>query len=399
MADQQTWLRTDAPAHPDILARGGFKVAAVALGSAVGLFLAWQAAGGLFLIFAGLLFAVFLEACARGLGRLWQAPRTWRLAAVSATLALLVIAGLGVGGYKIVQQADELVATVQGQLRALRGGLADLGLGSGGAHPVLQGSQQVQAGAPQGSSAGPQASFAGRPGTQGGQSIGGQSGTTGVMGTLLPDPEVLLRSAATAASAVLGSLGNAVVIIFLGLYVAIDPDLYRRGTLLLFPRNKRARLGAVLGEAAETLRWWILGQLVSMSVVAASTLVGLLLIGMPGALLLALQAGLLAFIPYVGTLVGGAVILLAATAQSGTMALWALGVYAAVQMTESYVITPLVQRRTVNLPPALTIAALVILGALFGIWGLALGAPLLAALRILVIQLWVGDALGDPQDA
>jgi len=219
------------------------------------------------------------------------------------------------------------------------------------------------------------------------------------MGTLLPDPEVLLRSAATAASAVLGSLGNVVVVVFLGLYVAIDPGLYRRGTLLLFPRNKRARLGAVLGEAAETLRWWILGQLVSMSVVAASTLVGLLLIGMPGALLLALQAGLLAFIPYVGTLVGGAVILLAATAQGGTMALWAIGVYAAVQMTESYVFSPLVQRRTVNLPPALTIAALVILGALFGIWGLALGAPLLAALRILVLRLWVGDALGDPQDA
>lgn len=255
MTDRPASLRTDPPAHPDTLARGGFELAAVGLGAAAGLFLAWHAAGSLFLIFAGLLFAVFLESCARGLGQLWQAPRSWRIGAVSGALALLVIGGLGVGGYTIVQQADQLVGTVQGQLRALRGELAEMGFGTGGgASSPSGGSPQGQPAAARGGGQ-PETSPGGQQAGQTGQGVGGQSGTTNFMRTLLPDPETLLRSATNAASAVLGSLGNVVVVVFLGLYVAVDPGLYRRGTLLLFPRDKRARLGEVLGEATETLRW------------------------------------------------------------------------------------------------------------------------------------------------
>jgi predicted PurR-regulated permease PerM len=388
-------LRIDRRTRPGRLAGRGFALAGVALGATVGVFLAWQAAAGLFLIFAGLLFGVFLDVGARGLGYVWHAPRSWRLAAVSVTMALLVVGGLSFGGYTVVQQTEELVATVQGQLRALRGELVSLGLGSSTSSGVeLAGSQPPQS--PQ--SRPEQALLPGNPsGGKGAPTAGGPIPGP-LASSFLPDPGAMLQSATSALGATLGGLGNVVIIVFLGLYVALSPDLYRRGALRLLPPGRRPRVGGMLEETAWTLRWWILGQLVSMAAVAVLTFIGLLLIGMPWATLLALQAGLFAFIPYVGIMVGGAVILLTALAQGGTMVLWALGIYALVQLVESYVLTPVVQKRTVDLPPALTIGMLVILGSLFGIWGLALGTPLLVAIRVAVLRLWVEDALGDVQD-
>jgi predicted PurR-regulated permease PerM len=81
------------------------------------------------------------------------------------------------------------------------------------------------------------------------------------------------------------------------------------------------------------------------------------------------------------------------------MALWGLGVYLLVQMVESYVLAPIVQRWSVNLSPALIIGGLTVLGALFGLWGFILAAPLIAVLRVLVLRLWVEDALGDSDGA
>jgi predicted PurR-regulated permease PerM len=158
------------------------------------------------------------------------------------------------------------------------------------------------------------------------------------------------------------------VIVFLGLYVAISPEIYRRGALLLLVREKRERVGAVLDECAETLRWWIVGQLVSMAIMAGLSYVALLLVGLPGAFILALITGLFAFIPYIGSFVAGAIIVLVGLAQSPTMALWGLGVYVLVQLIESYVLAPIVQRWSVNLSPALIIGGLTVLGAVFGIW-------------------------------
>lgn len=380
MADVTPMLTRKTAGQEDRLARHSFEIAAIGLCAGAALVLAWWAAGALFLIFAGLLFGVFLDACARGLTQVWSGPRPWRLAAAGAGLACLVAASLSFGGYRVAQQADDLIATVQDQLRFLRGELNERGLVSGSPTTAAS-SRHAAVGGTQATNSMPSSITPGRR---------GQFGRT-----FLPDPTALLQSATTAASAVLGALGNLVVIVFLGLYVALDPSLYRRGTLLLLPRDKRARTGSVLDEAAGTLRWWIIGQLASMAAVGTLSFIGLLLIGMPGAVILSVQAGLFAFIPYVGVLVGGAVILLAALSQGGTMALSALGVYAVVQIVESYVVTPLVQRRTVDLPPALTIGALVLLGALFGVWGLALGAPLVATLRIVVLRLWVEGALDE----
>ncbi|WP_048707670.1 AI-2E family transporter [Microvirga massiliensis] len=361
MNDPQTGSPTRAVALTDHFARRGFELVAIALGTAAVLFLIWRASGGLFLVFAGLLFATFLDACTRGFGLIWNGARGWRLAAVCIVLAFLGVGGLSFGGYTIVQQADELVATVQDQLQALRSEL--------GGHGPLQGEQTADA----------------------------QSDTT--ISSFLPEPSTLLRSVTSALGGVTGVLGNLVVILFLGLYVAIDPEVYRSGTLLLLPRDKRQRVGAVLDETAGALRWWVVGQLVSMTIIAGLTFVALLLVGMPGAFILAVITGLFAFIPYIGSFVSGAIIVLVGLAQGGTMVVWAFGVYLLVQLVESYVISPMVERWSVSLSPALIIGGLTILGILFGIWGFILAAPLLAVLRIVVLRLWVEDALQDSKGA
>jgi predicted PurR-regulated permease PerM len=395
MTDLQSAGPSDPSSRLNGIARRGFELAAIALGTAAGLFLVWRTSSALFLVFTGLLFAVFLDACTRGLGRLWTGPRGWRLAVVCSVLALLIFAGVSFGGYTIAQQADELFNTVQDQLRILE--RATRGSSSrrnqernppqtpSQQAPTVQSEPQYQ-GSPQGQSS---RNTQSRPESDDGGGIGS------LLRRYIPNARAHLQAATTALGGVAGVLGNLIVIVFLGLYVVIDPKLYRGGLLLLLPRDRRGRLGTVLDECAETLRWWIVGRFVSMGIIAGLTFLALVLIEMPAAFVLALITGLFEFIPYIGSFIAGAIIVLVGLANGGTMALWALGVYLLVQLVESYILTPIVERWSVNLSPALIIGGLTVLGTLFGIWGFILAAPLLAVLRIVVLRLWVEDALGD----
>jgi predicted PurR-regulated permease PerM len=374
-----------------------FHVVAVALATAAGLFLLWRASGSLFLVFAGLLFAVFLDACTQGLGWIWGVSRAWRLAVVCVCLLVLGVVGVSFGGYTIALQADELFATVQRQLNALRREVRGSSSAPGASSLAPQGEapppgQQQQ---PPSAPAQPWRPAPGQPS----QEPGDGGGLGAVVRSFFPNAAALLQSATAALGGVAGVLGNLVVIVFLGLYVAVDPSIYRRGALLLVPPDKRERAGSVLDESATALRWWVIGQLVSMGIIAALTYVALLLVGMPAALVLALITGLFAFIPYIGSFVAGAMIVLFGLAQGPTMAFWGLGVYLLVQLVESYVLAPVVQRWSVNISPAVIIGGLTVLGGVFGIWGFILAAPLLAVLRIMVLRLWVEDALGDAEGA
>ncbi|GAA0608523.1 AI-2E family transporter [Craurococcus roseus] len=335
--------------------RRGAAQALVALAAGAGLFLAWQTAGTLLLLFAGLLFAGLLDAATRGLAYVLPVGRGWRLAVV-CTLLTLAAAALAVwGGYNLVAQADGLVAVIGEQLRALRGELRDMGVTP-----------------PQGAD--------------------GQQRTLAQV--LLPDPSTLFGTAYSAFSLASGLLGNAIVVVFVGLFAAADPGIYRRGVLALLPRGRRQRVGEVLDEMAAVLRWWLVGQLVAVVLIALSMWLGLALIGMPGALLLGLQAGLVNFIPYLGPVIGAVPIGLAAMAQGTTMVLWALGVHVVIQTIEGYVLAPLIQRRAVDLPPVLTLAAVAVFGTLFGALGVALATPLVAVLKVAVQRLYVEDRLG-----
>ena len=195
-------------------------------------------------------------------------------------------------------------------------------------------------------------------------------------------------------STVLSLLANLLLILFVGLFLAANPMLYQAGLLQLAPAPRRPRLAVVINNIVTTLRWWILGQLFSMSVIGVFTGLGLWFIGMPFALALGVITGLLEFVPYVGPLVSGSLAILLAFTQSPIQALYVLVLYIGIQQIEGNLLTPLVHRYTVSLPPALTLVAVVVIGTLFGFVGILVATPLLAVIIVLIKMLYVEDVLG-----
>lgn len=185
-------------------------------------------------------------------------------------------------------------------------------------------------------------------------------------------------------------------VLFVGLFVAARPQLYTSGIVRLFPKRRRALAGDVMAMLGRTLRWFLLGRALAMTMVGLSTAAVLWLLGVPLAGLLGLLAGLLTFVPYLGPILGGVPILAVSLVESPILALWALLAYTAVQWIEGYILDPLIQQRMVELPPAITVTAQVLLGVLVGGVGIALATPLAAVVMVLVQMLWVREILDDP---
>jgi predicted PurR-regulated permease PerM len=195
------------------------------------------------------------------------------------------------------------------------------------------------------------------------------------------------------ATSTLGIGGSLVVVVVTGLCLAASPQIYISGSLRLLPPEWRPRGQGILSNLARTLRLWCLGQLVDMAVVASLVGIGLFALGVPLALTLALFAGLLNFVPYIGALAGAVPAILVALAQSPTLALWVMLLFFAVQMIEGNVIAPFIQKRTGTLPPALTIVSQTILGTLFGALGLILATPFMAALLAATRMIYVESVM------
>jgi predicted PurR-regulated permease PerM len=213
-------------------------------------------------------------------------------------------------------------------------------------------------------------------------------------GALIEDSDAM-QQAGGLLSNTLGALASALVVAFVALFVAVDPAPYRQGLLRLVPQRHRDAAGEVLGATAQALRQWMLGKLISMAVVGISTWAGLALLNVPLALVLALAAALLTFIPNFGPVLSALPAILLALVHGPAQAAYVAALYVGVQTLESYVLTPLVQEKTIALPPALTIVAQVLMGTLAGAVGLFVATPLTAALVMLVRHLYVGAILGD----
>lgn len=212
------------------------------------------------------------------------------------------------------------------------------------------------------------------------------------------DPSGLMSSesglaAASAVTGTFGALGNFVIMLFIGIYGALNPGLYRSGVLALLAPSLRPRADEVMDKAGNTLRSWLTAQLMAMTAVGVLTGLGLWLIGIPLAFILGLIAGLLAFIPNIGPVLAAVPGVLLALPDGMNTVLMVVGVYVAVQALESYVLTPLIQQEKVSLPPALIITAQLLLGVLFGILGLAMATPLAAVGMTLITALYVDDYL------
>lgn len=194
----------------------------------------------------------------------------------------------------------------------------------------------------------------------------------------------LVTSAAT--GILLGLLG--------GIYLASNPESYRRGFAALFSDNVQSEVYDVLIKLYVGLKNWLLGQLVSMAVVGTLVYIGLTLLGVPGAIALALLAGLLEFIPLIGPFLSAIPPILAALTVSPQLALYTAGFFVVLQQIEGNVLAPIIMKHAVSIPPAVTLLSLMVIGTLFGPLGLILGGPLTVAAFITIRELWVIRTMG-----
>jgi predicted PurR-regulated permease PerM len=180
------------------------------------------------------------------------------------------------------------------------------------------------------------------------------------------------------------------------LYFAIDPELYVGGVVRLLPQNYRVRGREILLDAGRALVLWSAGQFVDMVVVGVMVAIGFSVLHLPLAFGLAVLAGLLTFVPVLGAIFAAIPALVVGLAAGWHTAVWVIAVFLCCHIVEAYIVGPAVQRRTVRLPPALTILSMTCLGSIFGLLGVVLGAPLAAVLLVIIREAYVGDVLGDP---
>lgn len=318
------------------------------------LFLVWETSSTLLLVFAAILFAAFLDAAARAVSIVLPVGRGWGLAMVVSLLAVIVGIGVVWGAAKLPEQTRLLLSVMDSQLDVLQHYLVDYGI-------ELLGPDR------------------GRDFTQ----------------WLMSDQGRLFGHARIVLGGASSFLTGALVVVFLGLLLAFDPHSHRDSIVLLVSPSYRPRARAVMDEMGEVLRFWFVGlviRVVLMTVVVASTLHAL---GLPGYFVLGLQAGVSNFIPYLGPIAAAVPIALVAMPLGGSTLVWTVFIYTIIQSVEGYVIGPLIQRQAVAIPPAWTLAAIVLLGSLFGVLGIALAMPLVAVGRILILRSYVEDFLGE----
>jgi predicted PurR-regulated permease PerM len=186
-----------------------------------------------------------------------------------------------------------------------------------------------------------------------------------------------------------GVLGDVYVVLFLGIFFTVSPKLYVDGIVKLIPTGGRAKGRAIVNTIGENLKKWLTGKLLAMLVVFILTAIGLIIIGMPLWLTLALIAGLLNFIPNFGPLIAMIPAVLIAFMQGPNTALLVAGLYIFVQVLESNFITPNIQKKLIQIPPALIIIAQLMMGVFTGGWGLVLATPLVAIIMVIVQQTYL----------
>jgi predicted PurR-regulated permease PerM len=328
---------------------------------AVLLLAAWRGRSVLLLAFAGVLLGVLL--C--GLTETLRRRTGWRhgiaLGVVVALLLALVAGTCWLAAPSISQQVDQLAETLPQAFGDLRGWLGQTRWGQWllARTPDLQDSL-----------------------------TGGGSGGGGVA-------EDVFSRVTGIASTALAALSGVVIVLFLGLYLAVEPRLYTGGLVRLVPKEHRGRAREVLATLYDTLKWWLVARFSSMAVIGVLTWIGLAALGIPLAFVLAVLAAVLTFVPYAGPVLSAIPPALLALADRPMKAVWVLVLFLAIQTIESYLVTPLIERKAVRLPPALTIVMQVLITLLAGPLGLLLASPLVAVGMVLVQTLYVEDALGD----
>jgi predicted PurR-regulated permease PerM len=329
---------------------------------------AWYFSATLFLIFAGILLGVGLNALTELFGRVMGGPHALRLTAVCLILAALLGGIVFLGGSTIAEQTKVLSTTLKSQVGNVKSFLERHGVDTS---YLDFGNTTADTDVPAKPAAPPPATES-KTNNLPSASAFASSGGAIVSQTL----KIILGA--------VGALGNFFIVLFLGLSFAAQPSVYRKGVLQLTPRKYRADMTDIVDRISDTLERWLIAQMITMVAVGAVTWIGLMLIGVPSAFILGVQAGLLAFIPTVGALLAGLIVVLASLASGWVAAASALVLFLGVHAMESYVLTPILQRQALDIPAATLFAFQIMLGVVFGVWGLALALPVLAIIKVVI---------------
>ncbi|HEX6099556.1 MAG TPA: AI-2E family transporter [Thermoanaerobaculia bacterium] len=196
-------------------------------------------------------------------------------------------------------------------------------------------------------------------------------------------------------SSVFGAVGGLVLVIFIAMYIAASPGLYREGVLHLVPHNRRQRAEEVVETLGKTLRQWLVARLIAMVLIGTITGVALALLKVKGAAALGVLAGLLEFVPFFGPIASAVPAIGVALLDSPQKALYVVILYIVMQQLEGNVITPLLLEKRLDIPPVLTVVTVAALGIVFGVIGMLIAEPLLAAVLVTTKMLYVNDVVGD----
>ncbi len=290
----------------------------------------------LLVVFGALVFASMLDGGSRLLGRILPIGRGWRLGLVLLLSVAFLAWLIQFAGSQISREAAQLPQIVEAQAtRALAW------LDAQGFSIDMRSVQDVA-----------------------GQLASGVGTVTRAIGGLL------------------GALTTLFLIAIIGIYVALEPRLYERGVAWMLPREQRRDFHKTASRMAYTMRRLMAGRLVGMVFEGVFTYLMLKIYGVPMAALLAILTGLLAFIPNVGALMAGILMVLVGFSGGLEMGLYTILVYLVVQTFDGYVVIPLIAKKTVDLAPALVLGAQLIMGVLFGIIGLFLADPLMAMIKV-----------------
>jgi predicted PurR-regulated permease PerM len=305
----------------------------------------WYVGDVLLVIFAGVLFAVILRAAAEWLERKTPIGPRASYALVMLTAAAL-IAGTGWGlGPRVVNQAGQIIQIIPQSVERIRQHIA-------------------------------------------GQAWGGYAIS---LGSRILYSSKMVSRVSTWISSLADQFTLLLIGVVLGLFFGANPPLYMDGGLKLFPARRRQRARKVFSEIAYTLRWWIIGQLIPMSVLGVGAFIGLSILGVPLAFTLALFTAVMLFIPYIGSLISLVPAALVGLMVGPMTMVWVIVVYLGVHALEGYAITPLAQKRAIRLPPVITISAQLLMWTIAGLLGLVVATPLAAAVVVTVQMLYLHE--------
>lgn len=320
----------------DPIIRQELKRAGVWLGLAAAMALVVLLIQPLLIIFGGLVFAAMLDGGVRLLGRVLRVARGWRLLIVVVLTTAFIAGTVYLTGVQVADQFAQLRATLAVQGARLVAWASEHGLTPGAAN----------------------------------------------LNTLFEQGMGSFGRLTVAVGSVLGAVASLLMVLVIGLFIAIEPQPYQRGLQWLVPSGRRRELSITIDRMAFTMRRLLAGRLLGMLVEGVLIWLMLWVGGVPMALLLGIIAGILAFIPNIGAIITGVLMVAVGFSAGVDTGYWAMLTYLLVQNFDGYVVIPMVARRTVDMPPALTLSSQILASTLFGVLGLALADPMVAMIKV-----------------